>query len=530
MLEEGDFIRIRFQDQPRHKKPAGIYWLQAASAAAFSQPDRIWPYRLPSVLGALAAVLLTFSFGKRFFDPKAAFLGAALLASSLLLIFEAHQATTDAALLATVLAAQGSLGYVYVNKQKGRTSPAAASYVFWAAQGMGILIKGPMLPLVSVMTILGLWAADKSASWLRELRIWRGLLLMLVIACPWMVAVALATQGSFFTEAIGQDLFPKITTAHESHGAPAGIYLLLMTATFWPGSFFAWQGLVRAWKQRLDPRIRFLLAWIIPVWLVLEIMPTKLPHYVMPVYPALALLTAWAIYQAADKNDPKAIRGWAWAALGAWSLVWLLLMVGAVALPLILDKEFSLLSLWPALVGTAVLAWFWIKGRKGPLLSIGLVSVLGAALMLGPVFQGILPSLKGIWLSKHAQDMVNELAAASSLPASPLAVVGYNEPSVVFHLGTDTRMVSSAAGAQLLAKGVCAMALVTDAKMASFKRELAKAGMRVRLHGSVRSHNYTKGKWLTLNLCTAEPNPSPKATGKLGTKTPSGYTKYPGKG
>src|SRR5437867_5346313 len=55
MLESGDFLRIRFQDEARNKKPAGIYWLQAASVAAFSTPESnaIWPYRLPSVAGGL---------------------------------------------------------------------------------------------------------------------------------------------------------------------------------------------------------------------------------------------------------------------------------------------------------------------------------------------------------------------------------------------------------------------------------------------------------------------------------------------
>jgi len=65
MLETGDFLRIRFQDEARNKKPAGIYWLQAASVNLFSAPEStaIWPYRLPSLLGATLAVLLTFGFG-----------------------------------------------------------------------------------------------------------------------------------------------------------------------------------------------------------------------------------------------------------------------------------------------------------------------------------------------------------------------------------------------------------------------------------------------------------------------------------
>src|SRR5215813_1547200 len=86
MLETGDFIRIRFQDEARNKKPIGIYWLQAATVAALSSAESsaIWPYRLPSALGALLAVLLTFGFGSRFLGSRpAAFIASVLLASAL---------------------------------------------------------------------------------------------------------------------------------------------------------------------------------------------------------------------------------------------------------------------------------------------------------------------------------------------------------------------------------------------------------------------------------------------------------------
>src|SRR5690242_18014577 len=65
MLETGNFIRVRYRDEARNKKPIGIYWLQAGAVAVFSAPESpaIWPYRLPSVLGAMFAVFLTFAFG-----------------------------------------------------------------------------------------------------------------------------------------------------------------------------------------------------------------------------------------------------------------------------------------------------------------------------------------------------------------------------------------------------------------------------------------------------------------------------------
>src|SRR5712692_7836716 len=110
MLETGDFLRIRFQDEARNKKPAGIYWLQAASVSAFSTPEAtaIWPYRLPSLLGGIAAVLLTFAAGAALFtgapgSRRIAAIAAVLLASALGMVAEVHIAKTDAALLAAVM-------------------------------------------------------------------------------------------------------------------------------------------------------------------------------------------------------------------------------------------------------------------------------------------------------------------------------------------------------------------------------------------------------------------------------------------
>src|SRR4029077_20324599 len=101
--------------------------------------------------GALAAVLLTFRFGHAWVGREAAFWGAALLAASLGLTIEAHLAKTDAVLLATVVAGQGALGQIYLRSRNHEPTGAALPLVFWIAQGLGILVKGPVTPLVSVL-------------------------------------------------------------------------------------------------------------------------------------------------------------------------------------------------------------------------------------------------------------------------------------------------------------------------------------------------------------------------------------------
>jgi len=298
MAQTGDYINIRFQNTPRHKKPGGIYWLQAASLKAFGEVDanRIWPYRVPSILGAILAVWLSFALGCVLFERRVAFLGAALLASSVLLVIEAHMAKTDAVLLATVLAAQYALARIFMAAREGRETGWGEALLFWGALGASGLIKGPVGPMVVLLTLGGLWLANRRMGLLRRLKPIVGIPLTLAIVVPWVIAIMDATGGSFIGDAVRSDLLPKLISGQEGHGFPPGYFLLLMTGTLWPASFFVWHGLVWAWRNRREAPVIFCIAWVVPSWIVFELVPTKLPHYVLPLYPALALIAARAAF------------------------------------------------------------------------------------------------------------------------------------------------------------------------------------------------------------------------------------------
>src|SRR6202790_114962 len=114
MIENRDYVDIRFQNEVRYKKPVGIYWLQAgvvqtARALGMTRAlTTIWLYRVPSLIGAIGAVLLTYWTALAFVSRRAALLAGLMMASSILLGVEARLATTDAMLLATVVAAMGA--------------------------------------------------------------------------------------------------------------------------------------------------------------------------------------------------------------------------------------------------------------------------------------------------------------------------------------------------------------------------------------------------------------------------------------
>ncbi len=139
MLETGEYVDIRFQDEVRYKKPVGIYWLQAAvvkTADALGVPSArgtIWLYRVPSLLGAIGAVLLTYWAALAFVSRRAALLAGLMMATSILLGAEARLAKTDAMLLLTAVAAMGAMARVYLGER--RVEPGLAGWalpaIFW---------------------------------------------------------------------------------------------------------------------------------------------------------------------------------------------------------------------------------------------------------------------------------------------------------------------------------------------------------------------------------------------------------------
>jgi 4-amino-4-deoxy-L-arabinose transferase-like glycosyltransferase len=510
MLETGDFVRIRFQEEARNKKPAGIYWLQAAAVAAFSSPEsaKIWPYRLPSALAAAAAALLTFSFGARLLrSPQAGFVAAVLTATALLVVVEAHLAKTDAALLAAVVAAQGALGLVYAGGRGGWRISPAVPVVFWLAEGVAMLLKGPPGPVLALLTVTSLSIADRDVGWLKGLQPLAGIFMTALVVAPWLVAVESATAGRFIFDAVSNDLLRKLVGAQESHGAPPGYYLAVAVASFWPGSLFIVPAILWGWHQRHAAAERFLLAWLIPAWIFFELMPTKLPHYVLPVYPALALLVGSTL--AGGSAVPLAggsavpLAGPARVFDRSVKLFWGMVSIGMAAvllvLPCWLGGTVSLATITAAILmlGLALLLFF-LDGR--PMQTVGVTAVLAAAFVL-PAALVVAPELNSLWLSRSAAALLDRYPPA---PGEAVLSVGYSEPSLVFLLGTATRMVTAEPSTHQLAGA--GMALVNDRFCPEFRRSLASHNLSARALGGVEGFDYSSGGGkLVLTLYRLEP-------------------------
>ncbi|MCB2079434.1 MAG: glycosyltransferase family 39 protein, partial [Novosphingobium sp.] len=280
MVESGDYIDIRIQDEVRYKKPAGIYWLQAAAVQASGQGAQapIWVYRLPSLIAAVSIVLLTYWTALALVSRPAAALAATMLAAVLLLGVEARLAKTDAVLCATIVAAMGVLARLVM--ARGEKLPHWQVAVFWASAALGILVKGPIWLMVVGLAIAAVSLLERSCSWIFRLRPLIGLICVLAAVVPWFVAIMIVSDGAFLKLSLGQDMLGKVASGQESHGAPPGTYLGAFLITSWPMVAPVLLSLGWIWRRRTALEVRFLLCWIVPSWIVFELVATKLPHYV----------------------------------------------------------------------------------------------------------------------------------------------------------------------------------------------------------------------------------------------------------
>ncbi|MEO1423176.1 MAG: glycosyltransferase family 39 protein [Pseudomonadota bacterium] len=435
MMETGDYVDIRFQDGPRWKKPVGIYWLQTAAAhtAGTDDASEIWAYRIPSLIGALGAVALTIWGLMPLIGRRAGTLAGLMLGSSILLVGEAHIAKTDAALLLTIVAAQGALARMWL-KEVRRFD--LTHTVLWVALAVGVLIKGPIILMVTGLSLLWLCIVDRSIDTLRLTRPLIGVPLFLIIAAPWFIAIGIQTDWAFYVESIGNDLLGKVGTGAEAHWGPPGYYLATIWFSFWPWTPLFVLALPWLWSDRRSDAMRFLTAWAVPYWAVFAITATKLPHYMLPILPALAgMLAHWMTH------GPVTEMRYRWARWGAAILFTLgaLIYCGIVIAALfVLEGRVPPMTMAIGLLClglSGVAALLLVRQRLFAFATVALVTM---AVLTPALLERTLPSLKSLFISPR---MVAAHDAWTSCAPQDLITVGYHEPSLVFLAGTDTRLI-----------------------------------------------------------------------------------------
>jgi len=441
MAESGDLLDIRFQDQTRYKKPSGIYWLQTAAIKVFSKDGerKIWAQRLPSVLGALLAIFATYWGAARMIGRRGAIIAAGMLALSALIIFEAHIAKTDAMLVGLAACCLGALAHMRHGGSK------KSAWVFWIALGVSIMIKGPVIPILVILTLMTLAIWERKNRWMKLLLNWPAIIIFTLIWIPWAVIMWQITDGTFFVESLGKDFSGKLVSAQESHPGPPGYHLVAIWLTLWPTNLLllpAFGFAIRAVRNGKDSNapvvkaMRLCLAWIVPYWVLIEVMPTKLPHYALPLFPALCVMAAVAAITLLAVKEFSILRRINAALFLIISTILIAAIMAGQTLygPSDISKSYYVYGIGAVAGLCAIIASFALWQSK---MKLGLITAgLAAVIMSVPTYQFILPGLTQLRVADQISATFTEQGIPLPRNGGPSVISPhFTEPSLVYRLG-----------------------------------------------------------------------------------------------
>lgn len=328
MLESGNWVTPTFNYELRTAKPAGLYWFVALSYQAVGVCE--FAARLPSVLFGLGSVLLTYELARRLFSPSTGLLSALVLASSAEFCLISHAVTPDPPLLFFTLLTLTLYRFGSEGDRRWWFVPVGA------ACGLAVLVKGPVglaLPGLIVLSHLA-WTRRLGALWDR--RVLYGAVVFLMVAGPWYGMVTLETKGKWLQVFFLQENLLRFSAPADGHRGGPYYHVLLLLLLFGPWSVYlpaaAWYAVRDARRPDAggtDARdtYRFLVAWALAVLVVFSVAATKLPNYVLPLYPAVAILTGRFLDR--WRQELLAVPGWVVStAVGATGVIGLGMGVG----------------------------------------------------------------------------------------------------------------------------------------------------------------------------------------------------------
>ena len=373
MVASGDWLTPRLNDLKYFEKPALQYWATAVAYEAFGEHH--WTARLWTALTGFLGILLTGFATARLWGRPAGVAAAAVLAGSALWVVIGHVNTLDMGVSFFLAAAV----FAFVLGQHDKTPPEMRRpYLLgaWLALALAMLSKG-LIALVlpgATLVIYTLWQRDWRL-WTR-LELGRGLLLFLIVATPWFVAVSLANP-EFFRFFFIHEHFERFLTKAHGRYQPPWYFLPILAIGLLPWITLLPQALTDGLRRspgRFQPG-RFLLLWAVVVFGFFSVSDSKLASYILPIFPALAALIGKRL---AD-GGPR------WHAL-PMLLLGVLVAVLAPRVVAMSDEEVPLAlyqAYVPWLVATgAVMAagalGALVLGRRGPAAALGATLFLAA--------------------------------------------------------------------------------------------------------------------------------------------------------
>jgi hypothetical protein len=285
MVESGDYTVPRLNDVRYFEKPPLLYWAVSLSYKVFGVSE--WSFRFPNASAALLCVFSLFFFVRRWTDDTAAFLGSLVLLSSFGFFAMARIVTTDM-LLTFWLFLSLLCFYGYY-----RERPAPLLWGFYASMALATLTKGPVAPVLLCASLLIFLFMEGNLAFLKEMKLMRGIALYCLIAAPWFVLISIREKEFFNFFFLDQHLLRFISTKHKRSG-PIYYFIPVVLGGMLPWSLYIPRAFAMAWKKQ---ECRLFAIWSAVVFIFFSVSGSKLPPYILPVFPALAILIAVLFYE-----------------------------------------------------------------------------------------------------------------------------------------------------------------------------------------------------------------------------------------
>ncbi len=285
MVETGDYTVPRLNDVRYFEKPPLLYWAVSLSYKVFGVSE--WSFRFPNALAALLCVFSLFFFVRRWTDDLAAFLGSLVLLSSFGFFAMARIVTTDM-LLTFWLFLSLLCFYGYYRERCG-----PFLWGFYAAMALATLTKGPVSPVLLCGALLIFLFMEGNLAFVKEMKLIRGIALYCLIAAPWFVIISIREKEFFTFFFIDQHVLRFISTKHKRSG-PVYYFIPVLFGGMLPWSLYIPRAFAMAWKKS---ECRLFAIWSALVFVFFSLSGSKLPPYILPAFPALAILIAVLFYE-----------------------------------------------------------------------------------------------------------------------------------------------------------------------------------------------------------------------------------------
>lgn len=329
MFRTHDFCEMIVEHGVPYEKPIGHYWLCLPTAWFFGLAGDAFAgsvelaIRIPSALCALLTVLFAGLLAKRIYGWRTGCVAMMVLCTMSNFDKLARLGHIDMPLAASFMAAMYFLYVGYAEKHQGN----AQIYLFYVALGAGMLLKGPLVLLLAGLVIAGLMLM-RGRRWYevpKELRLPGGIAIFLLIALPWYIYECIHSHGAFFEEFFIRQNFSRFTgdAAVYRKSSPFWHYLPKLFAGALPWSILTAVGVLTSYKRILRPRFsagtKFLLFWFLPGFIFFSFSSVKRVDYLLPLFPAFAILTAKFISDWCEKLPAVPRKRWLviWCILAA---------------------------------------------------------------------------------------------------------------------------------------------------------------------------------------------------------------------